>query len=87
MIDYSITINTEHSQRTYEFRYDHIKYEWIVFINKTQSQYTIKMYQDNDMTYYDLCRHTEPIKMFEFDFGGLGYISNSIEIILFIMKD
>ena len=44
------------------------------------------MYEDNDMTYYDLCKNNEPIKMFQFEMGAFGYHKNLFEVINYIMR-
>ena len=87
MTSLKITINYNNSsEMEFEFRGDYISNEWVFFINKNESPYTIKMYEDNDMTYYDLCKNNEPIKMFQFEMGAFGYHKNLFEVINYIMR-
>jgi hypothetical protein len=87
MKDYKITINIGGTEYNNEFRYGrNFRYEWELFRNGVKSPYTIKMYEDNDMTYYDLCKNNEPIKMFDFEMGGFGNTSNLLEVLTYIMK-
>jgi hypothetical protein len=86
MEDYTITISIGENQYSNKFRYDHISYEWTLFRGGSKSAYTIKMYEDNDMTYYDLCKNNEPIKMFDFEMGGFGNTSNLLEVLTYIIR-
>jgi hypothetical protein len=86
MKDYKITINIGGTEYNNEFRYDHIRYEWELFRNGVKSPYTMKMYEDNDMTYFDLCKNNEPIKMFEWEEFSFAYQPNLLEVLTYIMR-
>lgn len=96
MVDYKISINNGSIEQTYEFRKLDYTYQWDLYlthiglntleVKNVKSPYSIKMYEDNDNTYYDLCKNDEPIKLFDFGDGGLGYIPNLLEVITYIIK-
>lgn len=87
MVDYKISINNNGSlEQNFEFRSDEQNFQWELYLNGVKSPYSIKVIEDNDNTYYDLCKNNEPIKGFEFKIGGFGNISNLLEVLTYILK-
>ena len=98
MENYKIKINNGNIEQEFEFRMSIYKsYVWDVFLTNTnlndlsfqqvKSPYSIKLMEDNDWIYYDLCKNDEPIKMFEWEDSGLNRPSNLLEVLTYIMKN
>jgi len=54
--------------------------KWVVRINNYYTHWSITQREDVDMLYYDLELNGEPIKMFEFEKGGINYLPNLFSI-------
>lgn len=86
MVDYKISINNGSFEQNFELRSDEHNFQWELYLNGVKSPYSIKVIEDNDNTYYDLCKNDEPVKGFEFEEGGLGMYPNLLEVLTYIMK-
>ena len=91
MQDYTISYNTssdatkttkvEFLARTNDFLNGNISNEkWVVRINNYYTHWSITERVDVDNVYYDLELLGEPIKMFEFEKGGITYLPNLFSI-------
>jgi hypothetical protein len=96
MVDYKITINNGSFEQNYEFRKSDYKSEWNLYLTQiglntlevknVKSPYSITLIEDNDFVGYELYKGDEPIKLFEFEVGGLGNIPNLLEVLTYITK-
>jgi hypothetical protein len=86
MNDLQVTINVGYGKFNFEFRSDHIKFQWEVFLNTMKTPHTIKLIEDNDWVSYYLCKNDEPIQVFEWEDGNLDNPSNLLEVMTYICK-
>ena len=96
MVDYTIKINNGSFEQTYEFRKLDYTDKWDLYLSQinlnslqlkdVKSPYSVKLIKDSDFVGYELIKGDEPIKLFEFGDGDLGYIPNLLEVITYIIK-
>ena len=96
MVDYKISINNGSIEQTYEFRKLDYTFQWDLYlthiglntldVKNVKSPYSVKLIKDSDFVGYELIKGDEPIKLFEFGDGDLGYIPNLLEVITYILK-
>ena len=96
MVDYTIKINNGSFEQNYEFRKSDYKSEWYLYLTQIglntlevksiKSPYSITLIEDSDFLGYELYKGDKPIKLFEFENGGLGNIPNLLEVLTYIMK-
>ena len=86
MVDYKISINNGSFEQNFQFRSDEQNSQWELYLNNVKSPYSVKRHEDNDNTYYDLCKWDNPIKSFEFEIGGFGNLPNLLEVTTHILK-
>jgi hypothetical protein len=60
--------------------------KWVVRVNNYYTHWSVTERVDVDMVYYDLELLGEPIKMFEFEKGGLTYLPNLFSVYEFILN-
>lgn len=96
MIDYKISINNGSLEQNFEFRKLDYTFQWDLYLSQiglntlelkyVKSPYSVKLFEDSDFVGYELYKGDEPIKLFEFEVGGLGNIPNLLEVLTYIMK-
>ena len=60
--------------------------KWVVRVNNYHTHWSVTERVDVDNVYYDLELLGEPIKMFEFEKGGITYLPNLFSVYEFILK-
>jgi hypothetical protein len=60
--------------------------KWVVRVNNYYTHWSVTERVDVDNVYYDLELLGEPIKMFEFEKGGITYLPNLFSVYEFILK-
>ena len=60
--------------------------KWVVRVNNYYTHWSVTERTDVEMVYYDLELLGEPIKMFEFEKGGITYLPNLFSVYEFILK-